>query len=836
MATRPVLVFLLGLHGIMGAAPVHAGCAAGQENFYGTCVNRLSLLGQASWKQTAAGAVVAHSLGGHASGLAIDRSVKPNRIYVADTANNRILGFASLGTCSLVPATPCTNDSDCAAASAGTCTISGAPGWPFHPPFRDADIIIGQPDAGGSACNGDDNVGIYGPASASTLCLMQTPAIANVPESWQFMNFDVDQQGNLYVTDRHNNRVLRYNQPFSADKTDGRGDAVADLVFGQADFSSNLPNRGGAVSADTLFLNFGAFANFAIESFGGVMVDPHGNVWIADFGNARVLRFPDGSTMPNLVLGQPDFTTTAPGPLDGPFSAVLDPDRGELYVLDHNVWANLDRIVVFGPDPVAGDFTSGMAPERTFTPRHPVSYPRGTKYRFSASGLTLNRYKAGRYARGRIWAYENHPGKRAVLLNGRGHFVAVIGAPKASTLGGPAWGDGHPQCTSSSYPYRLSWPGGSGAIDDDGNLYVADEGFGRVAVYHLPTYAPLIENRVKCPPKPNALLLGGDEVPDGRFLGLYTGAYAVGGQLFADDWGSRILVWNDYTNKAIGAPADFVLNAETNDGRFSAADDQGHLWMSGPVFKLPVTAATQAPIATNVPVYWGDDPTTQAATIGRPAFDPVQRKLWIPDGNRVLRISNASSIESGDKLLVDLVIGQTTKSSNECNQGQSSPSANTLCHAEHINFDHSGNLYVVESDYECQGNHRITVFKAEDIAAASGMFPNISARIAFGGTLTTPGDCVFSPVAVAFDSRNEMVVANDGGTFVIDFRTRAVQQLLFFPTPLTRQVPSATIQVPMGAPGDVQFDDSDNLIIRDHTWHRVWVVNLGLDPFWLVPE
>jgi hypothetical protein len=72
-----------------------------------------------------------------------------------------------------------------------------------------------------------------------------------------------------------------------------------------------------------------------------------------------------------------------------------------------------------------------------------------------------------------------------------------------------------------------------------------DEGFGRVAVYQLPTYAPVLENGVKCPPKPDALLLGGDEIPDDRFLGLYTGGYAVGNQLFADDWGSRILVWND---------------------------------------------------------------------------------------------------------------------------------------------------------------------------------------------------------------------------------------------------------------------------------------------------
>lgn len=202
----------------------------------------------------------------------------------------------------------------------------------------------------------------------------------------------------------------------------------------------------------------------------------------------------------------------------------------------------------------------------------------------------------------------------------------------------------------------------------------------------------------------------------------------------------------------------------------------------------------------------------------------------------MLRISNASTIEGGEKLLVDMVIGQTSKGANECNRGYGSPTANTLCLAEQIDFDHSGNLYVVDSDYECQGNHRITMFRAQDIGAASSMFPDLSASIAFGGTLTTPGNCAFSPVAVAFDSQNQMVVANDGGTFTLDFQTRAVKQLLFFPTPLTQQVPSATIKVPMGAPGELQFDEGDNLIIRDHTWHPAWVVNLALDPSWLVPE
>src|SRR5581483_4721336 len=300
---------------------------------------------------------------------------------------------------------------------------------------------------------------------------------------------------------------------------------------------------------------------------------------------------------------------------------------------------------------------------------------------------------------------------------------------------------------------------------------------------------------------------------------------------------TRVVVWSDYAAKPIGAPADFAIDgADTAGGRGAAVDDQGHLWLGTVVLALPVTADAPAPLARDVPVYWGDDPSTQVTTIAVPAWDPVGRKLWIADGNRVLRIANAGRVGTGEKLLVDLVVGQVAKGANDCNQGFSSPAASRLCVASEVQFDPSGNLYVVENAYECHGNNRITVFTAADIAAAQGLFPNLSARIAFGGTLTTRGDCAFSPVAVAFDSRGRMVVANDGGTSTSDYRTRAVRQLFFYPTPLADQTPSATIRVPMGAPGAIQFDEQDDLVIRDGTWHRIWVVNLDRDPSWLVSE
>ena len=34
-------------------------------------------------------------------------------------------------------------------------------------------------------------------------------------------------------------------------------------------------------------------------------------------------------------------------------------------------------------------------------------------------------------------------------------------------------------------------------------------------------------------------------------------------------------------------------------------------------------------------------------------------------------------------------------------------------------------------------------------------------------------------------------------------------------------------------PGEIAFDQDDNLVIQDHTWYKVWVINLDIDPEWL---
>ncbi len=103
------------------------------------------------------------------------------------------------------------------------------------------------------------------------------------------LNAVTDAQGNIWVSDVRNNRVLRYGPPF----TNGM---PANLVLGQMNFTA----AGESTSMSGLSLP------------DGLVFDKSGNLWVADSYNARVLEFspPFTSGMAaSLALGQPPFST-----------------------------------------------------------------------------------------------------------------------------------------------------------------------------------------------------------------------------------------------------------------------------------------------------------------------------------------------------------------------------------------------------------------------------------------------------------------------------------------------------------------------------------------------
>ncbi len=128
-----------------------------------------------------------------------------------------------------------------------------------------------------------------------------------------------DAYGNLWVADAGNNRILGYQAPFS------NGEA-ANVVIGQSDFDSS---------------GF-TFSDAGVCAPVGLAFDPHGNLWVADFGHNRVLeyRYPFSTgEAASLVLGQPSFITNAWAASavgqNGPSALTFD-SYGNLWVADGN--------------------------------------------------------------------------------------------------------------------------------------------------------------------------------------------------------------------------------------------------------------------------------------------------------------------------------------------------------------------------------------------------------------------------------------------------------------------------------------------------------------------
>jgi sugar lactone lactonase YvrE len=166
----------------------------------------------------------------------------------------------------------------------------------------------------------------------------------------------VDGAGRLWVSDRSNIRVLRFDN--AAMKANG---AAADGVLGQSDFMTNT----GGTSATKLQLPEYLF------------VDGAGRLWVVDSLNHRVLRFDNAAMKANGaaadgVLGRPDLMSggfgTTQNTMHTPSGVFGDPD-GRLYVAE----SGNHRVLIFNnaaakanganADNVLGqpDFNSGTA-------------------------------------------------------------------------------------------------------------------------------------------------------------------------------------------------------------------------------------------------------------------------------------------------------------------------------------------------------------------------------------------------------------------------------------------------------------------------------------------
>lgn len=135
-----------------------------------------------------------------------------------------------------------------------------------------ADFVIGQPDFTSNTPN-------TGGLSATSL---------NHPTG-----IKVDAGNQLYVADTGNHRVLAFDR--------SQPDGIADMVFGQPDFTSNTPNNGG-ISAQSL------------NSPRGIGTDAiYMDLYVADQGNNRILQYFQPLPNPLPLIAELDPGTVEAG-------------------------------------------------------------------------------------------------------------------------------------------------------------------------------------------------------------------------------------------------------------------------------------------------------------------------------------------------------------------------------------------------------------------------------------------------------------------------------------------------------------------------------------------
>jgi len=659
--------------------------------------------------------------------VALDLSMNPPALYVADTGNNRVLAF-----------------------HAANAFANGAK----------ADFALGQVDLATTFAEGPGR-------STRTAGLTSPTGLA------------VDSTGNLYVVDSGNNRVLRFPKPFAQ-----TGDQLPDLVIGQPGFATNSANQGG-ISAATLSLS--STANGTLISF--LALDSSGNLWVTDPGNNRILRFNaqvlGNSPMPgpaaDLVLGQSDFVTgtyaTPANPLTSIF-AINTPtgiafDGGGRLFVNESIASQRSRILVWNPPFATGQSASRIIGVDLDSPQPPTVS--GLQLAFSTGALFTvgNQIGIADPVFNRLIVYPAAAQWTSNTLNQMAS--AVIGQPDFNSA---TANQGNPGPSAST----LFAPGGAAFSGTE--LYIADSGNNRVVVVPQTgsTFGPATRVLGQ-----DGFAFNAPNLIEGRefdFVG--TTGYDAGVAVdltsspphlyVADTYNNRILGYKDLRNLQAGAKADIVIgqpdfqhqwvnypsnNPNTpNQSGLSvptglAVDASGNLYVAdtgnGRVLRFP------APFVN----YKAGTPEPADLVLGQPSFfltitDATNRTMADPYG---LAFTNFPGLLVSDIAQSRVLFFQGPTYTNgqsatrvfgqpDFNSAGAGSAMNQLSSPHHIATDSDDRLYVADT-----GNGRVMIFDHAPNAAA---FPQAAYALTAG---------LSSPRGMYVDNVNgDIWVADAGGT------------------------------------------------------------------------
>lgn len=800
------------------------------------------------------------------------------RLYVADTGNNRILGFSD------------TN---------GFTPNQGAVqyGW-------QADIVLGQPDFSRTGANGDSTCENSSPANyplcagptAKTLASIWQGAYS-IGEAGAIMNMAVDKLGNLYVPDYINNRVVRFARPSA-----GAQGPSAEAIWGQGDFNQNFPNQGNSSpSADSLRF----YVAYNEEMVAGVGLDEQGNLWVADRGNGRVLRFPNlsgeagaiPSQTADVVLGQDDFNTqvvpvnlqTDLTHLQYPVAVRVD-SLGRVFVADNRSSGSsrFGCVLVYVPTgkDVTGRFSYGPM-NRSLQPAARISdfLSRPTGLEFDSNTTTVTAGKGGIWvsdqARAQIVMYsESNPGSLSFACT----KVLLIDQPvnSGAACAGSAGGDSSLDFTDGAGRVVSSWKldtceyGGGVGVDPHGGLFLAGYKFNEVVRFPgpIPTRTAGVAHSSDVMPFKEfqmAVLntLTGDTLDGGE--GLAIGIDHGVTQLVVSDV-KKILFWNLPTQGGAGLAAhtppdgfvsqqpatlyvDDVMRRIAADRAQAYGSPHSHVWALTNQwpgsdrtmirrFDLPLVPGVGAEgisvCALPLPVLGGGAITHWSFQENGIAAAPDGSYLWATDrfNNRVFRIRNPMT-----NPVVDIILGQPSAASTISNYPAGAPSAFNLSQPGAVALDHQvpPNLYISDYSLEFYGNGRTLKYDGAAVSwtgntalYSGGVNPQtgvtLRASRVFGtnGSFTTEGQ---GGGPLLSDSRTWGMAFNKDDTLMVAGVDGQVGRK--FPVLLLNPLAGETVAAnlnDMGAqPYSVEFDDQDNLYVLDHNWSRV-LVYWGIKP------
>lgn len=296
--------------------------------------------------------------------VAIDTSASPPILYVADFGNNRVLawpnafGFTKgdfagkvIGQRDLLSTAPQGPGADLstglfgpvalAVDSSGDLYVADAGNnriLRYPSPLRQTgdllavDLIIGQTDLNGRS----PNEGQSGPSE-------KTVAFSSATSTYR-AGLAFDAQGNLWVSDPGNNRVLRF--PASSLSSGATNEPAADLVLGQTSFTSNtIPPNTTRDRKDYL------------AQPSGLAFDPKGRMFVADAANRVAVYTPPFSIgQPSarimgviLTLNPPQVSESTLGGLASNGAAL--PPEGVFFVGSNPYVADAGNARILGYDP-----------------------------------------------------------------------------------------------------------------------------------------------------------------------------------------------------------------------------------------------------------------------------------------------------------------------------------------------------------------------------------------------------------------------------------------------------------------------------------------------------